>query len=138
MNFAYFIYAWIGVANVARSAGDYAILGGSSAGLPTPPTVAKLTALIAADVASLPNANSTNPKVSICRNVNGTAVAIIGTCSSPPQDPEVQVGTQTYTNVSVYITYTFTPLVSSFDLAGLGMPVFPATIHRRAVMRLIQ
>lgn len=138
VNFGAFIGAWVGIANAARTAADYAILNSSSAGTQSGATSTQLNNLISADLAHVPNVSSTNPAIWICQNQNGTAVAIVGTCSSPPQDPETASAGGTFTNVTVDLTYTFTPLAGSFSFSSLGVRLvsLPTTIHRRTVMRV--
>jgi Flp pilus assembly protein TadG len=128
------LYAWTQVGNAARAAANYAILGPTSAGGPATPNGSAITGLIAADLTSLPNYSSTNPAVIVCWNNNGTITSITGTCSSPPPDPE-----GTFTAVSVDLTYTYTPLISSFSIPqlGIGLPTLPTSIHRQIVMRFI-
>ena len=140
VNFGGFFFAWITVANAARAGADYAILGGASVGgLPpataTAATAAKITDVIKADIASLPN----NPSlvVNICKNVLGTVKTLVGTCSSVPSDPEPS----NYVLATVDVTYTYVPFIpAGFKFPNLNIyaTIPPTTIHRRAVMRLIQ
>lgn len=137
INFGGWLYSWIEVENAARAAANYAILGGSSAGLPPAATGTGLVNLINAELASLPNTTSSNPTISVCKNNNGTVTALTGTCpSSPPLDPEAP----SYVSAIVDISFTYTPLIPTFSFPGLGigLPGIPATIHRRTVMRMIQ
>jgi Flp pilus assembly protein TadG len=137
VNYAEWLYAWAQVGNAARAVANYSILGGSaSVGSPQTPHAPAIAALIAQDLASLPNySNGTNPTVAVCWNNNGTPTTIMGTCSSPAADPEPA----SYTAVSVDLTYTFTPFIAAFDFPSIGvhLPVMPSTIHRRIVMRFI-
>src|SRR5437763_293637 len=88
VNFGGFLFAWITVANAARTGAQYAIMGGASIQGPTPPTGAQIKTIIAQDVFSL--LNGTNPTVNICTNNNGTLTTLSGTCSTTttPPDPE--------------------------------------------------
>jgi Flp pilus assembly protein TadG len=146
VNFGGLINAWMSVANAARAAGDYVILSGSSAGLPTQATAASLRSLINADLATLPNLSSSNPNICIRQNDNGPPYAIIlevpsGACSSyaaPPSDGEdIATGNTTnYINYAVDITYTYSILFSGSRFLSYPLPTIPTAIHQRAVMRL--
>ena len=135
IDFGGWLYAWTEVGNAARAAANYAILGPLSAGGPVTPNGTAITALIASDLATLPNYSSTNPAAIVCWNSNGTITSITGTCSSPPADPEAA----SFISVSVDLTYTYSPLIPSFTYPqfGITLPSLPATIHRRIVMRFI-
>lgn len=152
-NFGTWLYGWVAVGNAARAAGDYAILSGSSAGLPPTATKSTLQSLINTDLTYLPNTSSSNPNVCIQENNNGTITKMLdvpsgpsGACAtanaaygSAPVDPEAKVtgGTLTYPSVTVDITYTFTPFFFGSKILGLPLTVLPTTIHRRTVMRIL-
>jgi Flp pilus assembly protein TadG len=127
INFGGFIYDWITIANASRAAAQYAILGGASANLPTTATAAQITDLITQETSSLPG---TTPTVTVCQNDNDTMTPSTCATTDPPKDPEAP----TYISLAVDVTYTFTPIAPAFSFTGL----FPATIHRRATMRIIQ
>ncbi|HEX7362839.1 MAG TPA: TadE family protein [Bryobacteraceae bacterium] len=142
INFAVWLGGWIQTENAARAAADYAILSGSSAGLPPTATASSLQALVSSDLTYLPGVSSSNPKVCIQENNNGTIIVLMeapsGACAtananygSPPADPEAKSsgGTLTYPNITVDITYTFNPIFSVLPLSN--------TIHRRTVMRIL-
>ena len=135
INFAGWLNAWIQVGNAARAVANYAALGPGSTGSPITPTSSAITALIATDLASLANYSSTNPSVIVCANQSGaTPAGIIGTCSSPSSDNEAS-----FIAISVDLTFTYSPIlpVFTFSKVGIGLPLIPATIHRRIVMRYI-
>lgn len=145
MNFGGLINAWISVANAARSAADYAILSGSSAGLPTQATSTTLQNLINADLGTLPNLSSSNPHACVRQNNNATYTTILempsGACASypnPPSDGEdIAAGnTSNYINVAVDITYTYTSFFTSARLFGYPLVSLPTSVHQRAVMRI--
>jgi len=143
LNFGGFIYSWITVADAARAAVQYAALGTSSADYPVAATVADITALVRKEAASLPGYSTSNPTVTVCQNNNGTVTQLRSAAACPagvsaiPQDPEIETGTATYASVAVDVTYTYAPFinVSSFLGRALGLP--PTTVHRRAVMRIL-
>jgi Flp pilus assembly protein TadG len=146
MNFGGLINAWISVANAARTAADYAILSGSSAGLPTIATSTTLQNLINADMATLPNLSSSNPTACVRWNDNGTLTIIMempsGACAtytSPPSDGEaIAAGNpSTYINLAVDVTYTYTPFFVSSMFINYALPNIPTSVHRRAVMRIL-
>jgi Flp pilus assembly protein TadG len=149
-NFGTWLYGWTAVGNAARAAGDYAILSGSSAGLPATATSSGLQSLISTDLTYLPNVSSSNPKACVQRNNNGTIAKLLeapsGACATansaygaPPADTEAKASTTTltYPNVTVDITYTFTPFFLGSKVLGLPLTVLPTTIHRRTVMRVL-
>jgi Flp pilus assembly protein TadG len=134
VNFGAFLFAWITVANSARAGVQYMARGRATVGTPTPATAAQITALITSDVSSLINRASL--AVRICKNNNS-----IQTCSGPggfvaPADPEPSK----YTLASVDVSYTYTPVIPSWNFPGLGIhATLPSTtIHRQASMRMLQ
>jgi Flp pilus assembly protein TadG len=144
INFAGLIGAWMEVANAARAAADYAILSGSSAGLPTQATSASLQNLITTDLAYLPG-SSTNTNACLQVNNNGTvsATALVGSnaCASypfpPPSDGENINSSTQYINLAVDITYTYTPFMIGSKFLGYFLPNIPTSVHQRAVMRVL-
>ena len=134
VNFGAFLFAWITVANAARTGAQYSVLGTASLGSPTAPTPAQVTALVTSDIASLMNRASLT--VRVCTNTNGT-VACSGTgTGTPPADPEPTK----YVLATVDVAYTYNPLISLWDFPGLGIhATLPrTTIHRQASMRMLQ
>jgi hypothetical protein len=134
VNFGSFLFAWITVANSARTGAQYMALGRAAVGTLTPATASQITALITSDTSSLLNRASL--AVRLCKNNNG-----VQTCSGPgtyvaPADPEPTK----YVLASVDVTYTYRPLIPLWDFAGAGIHATlpPTTIHRRASMRMIQ
>jgi Flp pilus assembly protein TadG len=134
VNFSGFFYAWITVANAARAGADYAVLGGASVGAPGQPTAANVASVIAEDVYSLPNKASV--QVNICQNDQGTVTTLSGTCTGTVADPETE-----FVLLTVDVTYTYQPLLpAGFKFPNLNIyaTLPPTTIHRRAVMRVLQ
>ena len=134
VNFGAFLFAWITVANGARTGAQYMAQGRATVGTPTPATAAQITALITSDTSSLLNRASL--AVRVCKNNNGVL-----TCAGPgayatPADPEPTK----YILASVDVTYTYHPLVPLWEFGGLGIhATLPATtIHRQASMRMLQ
>ena len=137
VNFGAFFFDWITVANAARAGADYAILAGSSVGAPIQATASQVNSLITTDVSSLPN----NPSLTtnICKRFGATVTTLSGTCTSAhiPTDPE----SANYVLMSIDVTYTYQPLIAAgFQFPNLKIyaTIPPTTIHRQAVMRLIQ
>ena len=134
VNFGAFLFAWITVANAARSGAQYMARGRATVGTPTAARAAQITALVTSDASSLLNRASL--AVRVCKNNNGVV-----SCSGPggylpPADPEPTK----YVLASVDVTYTYSPLVPLWDFGGLGIhATLPATtIHRQASMRMLQ
>jgi len=128
-NFGGFIYAWITVADAARTGVQYMVLSSASPGTPGSATQAQVTSLITNDVTSLLNRASTS--VSVCTNATTAA----NSCTSL-FDPEAP----TYTLATVDVTYTYQPFIPLFPFPGLKISAtLPTTsIHRKAVMRMVQ
>jgi len=132
VNFAGFFFAWITVANAARAGADYAIMAGASVGGSAlgQPSAGNGTSVITQDISSLPNKASL--QVKICQNDGITAPS--GTCTGTLGDPETN-----YTLMSIDVTYTYIPFIpAGFKAFNVYATIPPTTIHRQAVMRLIQ
>jgi Flp pilus assembly protein TadG len=128
VNFGGFLFAWITVAGAARSGAQYMIMSSASSGAPTAPTGALVTTLVTNDVFSLLNKAS----LVVAECTNNTASAACGT-SADPEAP-------TFTLATVDVTYTYKPLIPLFSFTELGISAtLPAgTVHRKAVMRMLQ
>jgi Flp pilus assembly protein TadG len=128
INFGGFLFAWITVASAARSGAQYMALSGASPGTPTAATPAQITALVTNDVSSLLNRSSI--LVAVCANNTASAG-----CGTQP-DPEAPA----YTLATVDVTYTYKPFIPLFSFPKLGISAtLPAgTIHRKAVVRMLQ
>jgi hypothetical protein len=129
VNFGGFLFAWITVANAARAGAQYMIMSSASPGTQTPATLAQITALVTNDVSSLLNRSSV--VVAIC--TNNTTAATGCTRLFDPEAPE-------YTLATVDVTYTYKPFIPLFSFPRLGISATlpPSTIHRKAVMRMLQ
>ena len=145
VNFGGLINAWVTVQNATRAAADYAVLTGSSAGLPTQATSGSLMTLINNDMSGLPNLSGSNPTACVRENNNGTYIKLLempaGACSTyanPPSDGEaIASGNSTvYINVAVDITYNYTSFFTGSSVMGLPLTVLPSNVHQRTVMRL--
>lgn len=137
VNFGAFLFGWITVANAARSGAQYAVMAGASVGGPAPPSAAQVNAVITQDISSLLNRASL--KYRVCTNYNGTSTCTGSAGYAPPAaagDPEAAH----YVAGTVDVSYTYQAPIPVFDFVGLGIrATLPsATIHRRAVMRMIQ
>jgi Flp pilus assembly protein TadG len=130
LNFGGFLYAWITVANAARDGAQYMAMSSASPGQPGAVDQAKITTLVTADVLSLLNRSSVT--VSVCYN---PAIPALSTHVCALSDPEAG-----YTLGAVDVTYTYLPFIPLFSFPALGiMATLPSsTIHRKAVMRMIQ
>jgi len=129
VNFGGFIFAWITVAAAARDGAEYMMMSSSSSGSPTPATNAQVTALVTSDIASL--LNKASLVVATCTN---TTTAANG-CTNL-YDPEAP----TYTLATVDVTYTYNPFIPLFSFPRLGISATLPTssIHRKAVVRMLQ
>ena len=129
VNFGGFIFAWITVAHAARSGAQYMVMSSASPGTVTPATLAEITAVVTNDVSSLTNRASV--AVAICTNKTASANA----CTSLT-DPEAPA----YTLATVDVTYTYKPFIPlfSFPRMSISATLPSGTIHRKAVMRMLQ
>jgi Flp pilus assembly protein TadG len=143
VNFGGFLYDLITVANAARAGAQYAALGASSVQTPPEATFTQVQTLVQKETSSLANASSTNPSVTVCVNNNGTQTVLSSSpataCTTAPTDPEIAVGTTPYTTVAVDVTYTYSPFIPLFDFPSLGIhaTIPTTTIHRQAIMRVL-
>jgi len=122
VNFGGLLYAYITVANAARSGASYMIMGPSSVGSPVLPPVSSVQAVVNADLSSLPYAG--NATVDVCSNKSGSA-SYPETCL-PPTDPAtgtVFVDPQPATSVlgTVQVQYRYCPFVPSWNFPALGI-----------------
>lgn len=146
VDFGGLINAWVTVQNTTRALADYAVLSGSSAGLPAQPTLTSWQNLVAADLSGLPNQSSSNPTVCVQENNNGTYPAPLfempsGACSTYPRPlpdgEQIAVGNSTnYIDVAVDITYNYTSFFTGPSFLGLPLTVLPNSIHQHTLMRL--
>jgi Flp pilus assembly protein TadG len=133
VNFAGFFYAWITVANAARSGAQYEMMGGISAASSIP-TDTQVISLVTNDISSLFNTSSL--KVRVCR-YSGATLTCTGTCTgcqALTADPE---SSTLYVSSSVDVTYTYNPIIPLFNLPGLGISATlpPTTFNQQVVMR---
>jgi Flp pilus assembly protein TadG len=132
VNFGGFLFAWITVANAARTGATYWASGPLSNGAPSRPTSAQVLAVVTKDVSSL--INKASLVVVSCSNNNGTT-----DCGfTPPSDPEAA----SYLLGVVDVTYTYKPLIPVFNFGKIGISVgfFPTagiSVHRRVAMRVM-
>ncbi len=143
VNFGGFLYDMITVANAARAGVQYAALGVSSVQTPPEATLGQVQTLVQHETSSLANSSATNPSVTVCVNNNGTSTVLssnpASSCTTAPLDPEVATGTTRFTTVAVDVAYTYSPFIPLFDFPGLGIhaTIPTTTIHRQAVMRVL-
>jgi Flp pilus assembly protein TadG len=154
VNFGGLLYSWITIANAARAASQDAAMGASYASYPAGPTLSDIKTLVHNETLALTHASMGNPRVTICENVNGTALAFPITTppvacadphgiAAPPTDPEAVTdvaGASRYTTVSIDIAYDFAPMISMglrFPALNLFTVAMPGTVHRRTVMRVL-
>jgi Flp pilus assembly protein TadG len=129
VNFGGYIFAWITVAGAARDGAEYMMMSSASAGSPTAATSGQVTSLVTSDVASLLNKAS----VLVATCTNATTAANGCTTFFDPEAP-------TYTLATVDVTYTYNPFIPLFSFPRLGISATLPTssIHRKAVVRMMQ
>ena len=139
VNFGGFFYAWITVANAARSGAQYRIMGGATVTSPSPPNSTQVYNVVRQDMSSLPNLGSL--AVRVCTNTAGTIACSTtgtGTFANPPADTRAEANL--YVMSWVDVQYTFQPLIPAFHFPGLGIhgTLPPTVVRRQAVMRMLQ
>ena len=134
VNFGGFLFAWITVANAARTGTQYFIGRGATPGAPIAPAAAQVNTLVANDISSLLNRSSLT--VRVCTNKNAVVTCSGPGSSVPPADPEPA----SYFSATVDVGYTYQPFIPLFDFTALAVhATLPgATIHSRGVMRVAQ
>jgi len=139
INFGGFFFAWITMANAARSGSQYASLAGATVSAPAPATSAQIYNVVTQDISALPNRSSL--AVRVCTNTNGIVACEqtgSGSFTNPAADtrPEASLYVMTWVDVK----YTYQPLIPAFNFANLGIHATlpPTTLHRQAVMRRLQ
>lgn len=134
INFGGFLFAWITVANGARTGAQYMCLAGTTLGRPRPATPAQITALVTSDISSLLNRASL--AVRVCTNTNGVISCAGPGSSVPAADPEAT----RYVLAAVDVSYTYQPYLPIWDFSVLGIhATLPSsTLHRQASMRMLQ
>jgi hypothetical protein len=135
------LYAWIAVSNAARTGAQYLITGPAAIGGPVAPTASSVQALVLADVRALPN----SPSAQVCVSSSSSTTVSCNTGSAPSSAPpaaETAEGSPAVTYVvgAVDVTYTYLPLIPLWDFTALRIRATlpPTSIHRQAVMRILQ
>ncbi len=145
LNFGGFFYTWISVANAARAAGDYMVMGDKSVGAPTPPSAAQVRNLVVEELATLPKPNTV--VVRICSRTpsnNATIGCTMGAPGDFPNPPAEDTGTRPeaslYVTAWVDVRYVYAPFIPLFNFPGMGIygTLPPTNIHRQVVMRMLQ
>ncbi len=144
VNFGGFFFAWITVSNAARSGAQYAVLAGESVSSPQAATATAIYNVVQADISALPQRSSL---VVRCCSDNTSASCSTPPCcttmgagggsfSDPPADPEAPL----YARSWVDVRYTYQPFIPfwSFPNLKVYLTLPPTTIHRQAVMRMLQ
>ncbi|MBS1826013.1 MAG: pilus assembly protein [Acidobacteria bacterium] len=139
VNFGGFFYAWITVANAARTGAQYRIMAGATVTSPSPPNSTQVYNVVRQDVSSLPNLGSL--AVRVCTNTAGTIACNTtgtGTFANPAADGRSEASL--YVMSWVDVQYTFQPLIPAFHFPGLGIhgTLPPTTVRRQSVMRMLQ
>jgi Flp pilus assembly protein TadG len=133
INFAGMLYAFITVANAARTGAQYYATGGATIGGPAQPAPAVVQSLVLQDLVSLPNAAAA--QVHVCERTAAATTCVGPGSGSPPLDTE----TVPYTTLSVDVRYTYTPFIPLFEFPALKIHATlpPTAIHRQSVMRVL-
>jgi Flp pilus assembly protein TadG len=140
VNFGGMIYAWISVSNAARTGAQYLIRAGATIGAPAPPSPSAVLALVLDDLHALPNSStaqvcvSTSVSTPTCNSGSAPAGA------PPPAETAEGSPSITYVVGAVDVKYTYQPFIPLWDFPALHVHATlpPTTIHRQAVMRILQ
>jgi Flp pilus assembly protein TadG len=142
VNFGSFLYTWIAIFNAVRAGAQYMVLSGASVGYPRDATAALITTLVQNDLGSVIGGAAT---INVCTNNNGvyhpTSITTGSACASANNtdgysDPEPTH----YVLATVDVTYSWQPIIPLWEFPALKIHATlpPQTIHRTAVMRMIQ
>jgi Flp pilus assembly protein TadG len=141
VNFGSMMYAWITVSNAARAGAQYLVTAGAVIGSPSPPSAAAIHTLVLGDLASLPNAATAQVCVSSSAGVTVTCNSGSAPAGAPPA-AETAEGSPAVTYIvgAVDVKYNYQPLIPLWEFPGLRIHATlpPTTIHRQAVMRILQ
>lgn len=140
VNFGGMLFAWISVSNGARVGVQYYITSGATVGAPTAPSILAVKTLVQNDLHPLPNSGTSGLKVCVYPNTSGAWDCTTGaTTPSVPAADTAENGI-TYPVAAVDVKYTFQPYISLWDFSRLGVHLTlpPTTIHKQAVMRIMQ
>jgi hypothetical protein len=145
VNFGAFFFAWITVANAARAGAQYGVMGTAGVGAPLPPGAAEIYTLVQSDITSL--RNRANLVVRSCQEkiVSGSPVVTCtttgsGSFTNPVADDSAEGVSTWYVRSWVDVKCNYVPLIPLYRFPGLGiyLTLPPTTLHRQAVMRMIQ
>ena len=141
INFGGLLYAWITVSNAARAGAQYTITGAATLGAPARPSDSAVQTLVMNDLYALRNA--TTSQVCVSTSLSSTVSCNTGTApSSAPPPAETAEGSPavTFAVAAVDVTYTYSPFIPlwSFPKLNIHATLTPTSIHRQAVMRILQ
>jgi Flp pilus assembly protein TadG len=139
INFGGMMYAWISVSNAARTGAQYLITAEATIGAPAPPSPTVVQTLVQNDIHPLPNSTSARVCVSYSNSVTVSCNPTAGPTITPPAADTAEGGI-TYPMGAVDVTYTYVSFIPLWDFPALRIHATlpPTTIHRRAVMRILQ
>jgi Flp pilus assembly protein TadG len=122
VNFGGLLYACITVSNSARAGAAYMTLGPASAQGPVLPSTTLVTAVVNADLSSLPYAGDPATKVTICSN-NGGKAQSPESCTPPvnPATGAMYADPESSTSVlgTVQVKYTYCPFIPFWEFPSL-------------------
>jgi Flp pilus assembly protein TadG len=141
INFGGLLYAWITVSNSARVGAQYYITGPATVGAPARPTESAVQSLVINDLKALPNALAS--QVCVSTSLSSTVSCNTGSApSTAPPPAESAEGTPpiTFAVAAVDVTYTYQPFIRLWEFTALRIhaTVPPTSIHRQAIMRILQ
>jgi len=135
VNFGTYLFAWISVANAARTGAQYATTGGVSLGGGGSPSAATVQTMVVNDLKGLPNYTATQ----VCVSASNSTTVSCNTGSAPAGTPpavDTAEGSPAVTFLigAVDVTYTYSPLIPIWSFATLPS----SSVHRQARMRILQ
>jgi len=135
VNFGTYLYAWISVANAARTGAQYATTAGVSLAGGGSPSAGTVQTMVVNDLKGLPNYTATQ----VCVSASNSATVSCNTGSAPSTAPPAADTAEgspaiTYIIGAVDVTYTYSPLIPIWNFATLPS----SSVHRQARMRILQ
>jgi Flp pilus assembly protein TadG len=141
INFGGMLYAWISVSNAARLGVQYYITGSATIGAPSRPAVGTIQSLVINDLSSLPNSGTAQ----VCVSTSQSATVSCNTGTAPSSAPPAAESAEgapaiTFAVAAVDVKYTYLPFIPLWEFPNLNIHATlpPTTIHRQAIMRILQ
>jgi Flp pilus assembly protein TadG len=141
-NFGGLLFSWITVSNAARSGVQYYITASATIGGPAQPSVSAVQALVMNDMNTLRNSSTAQVCVStsISATVNCNTAGSAPSSAPPPAETAEGTPPIVFAVGAVDVTYGYQPYIPlwSFPALHIHATLPPLSVHRQAVMRILQ